>query len=59
LRTCSSVRSSPRTTNVIRDSLGSSVSPTVRLSMLYPREANIPEICANTPGTFCTKADST
>jgi hypothetical protein len=59
LRICSRVRSSPRTTTVILDRLGSSVSPTARLSMLNPREANIPETCASTPGWFCTRAERT
>src|SRR6476646_5507795 len=58
-RTCSSTRSSPTTTNVIRESCGSSVSPTAKLSMLYPRDASIPEMCARTPGTFCTTAEIT
>src|SRR5437016_747381 len=51
--------SSPRTTNVMRDRLGSSVSPTARLSMLKPRDASIPETWASTPGWFCTSADRT
>ena len=59
LRTCSSTLSSPTTTNVIRESRGSSVSPTARLSMLKPREANMPATWASTPGTFCTVAERT
>ena len=47
------------TTTVIRERCGSSVSPTARLSMLNPREANIPETCASTPGWFCTSAERT
>ena len=27
--------------------------------MLKPRDANIPETCASTPGWFCTSAEST
>ena len=49
----------PSTTTVIRDRCGFSVSPTARLSMLKPREANMPETWASTPGWFCTRAEST
>ena len=47
------------TTTVIRESWASSVSPTARLSMLKPRDANIPDTCAKTPGWFRTSADRT
>ena len=58
LRICSRTRSSPWTTTVIRESWASSVSPTARLSMLKPRDENIPDTCASTPGWFCTRAES-
>jgi len=47
------------TTTVIRDRSGFSVSPTARLSILNPREENIPETCARTPALFWTSAEST
>src|SRR5262245_46634363 len=59
LRTCSRTASSPWTTKVMRERLASSVSPTARLSMLKPRDANMPETWASTPGWFCTRADKT
>ena len=59
LRTWSSTRSFPLTTNVIREKLGFSVAPTARLSMLKAREANIREMWARTPGWFMTSAERT
>src|SRR5258705_10774402 len=54
LITCSMTKASPRTTRVIRDTEGSSVSPTDRLSMLYPRAENSPATRDSTPNLFST-----
>src|SRR5206468_3270343 len=56
---CPGTPPSPWTTKVMRDRLGSSVSPTARLSMLKAREASMPEMWASTPGWLCTSADRT
>src|SRR5438445_1205646 len=52
--TCSMTNSSPLTTSVIRDTVGSRVSPTDRLSMLYPRAENSPATRAGRPNLFST-----
>jgi glyoxylate carboligase len=44
----------PITTTVIRDTLGFSVSPTARLSILYPLLRNMVATRVNTPGLFST-----
>ena len=54
LSTCSMTRSSPSMTMVIRESRGSSVTPTVKLSMLKPRRAKRPATRESTPGWFST-----
>src|SRR5204862_6636329 len=45
------------TTMVIRETEGSSVSPTARLSMLNPRAANRVEMRASTPNLFSTMTE--
>src|SRR5680860_1674795 len=42
---------------VMRDILGSCVSPTARPSILNPRRANNPDIRVSTPGLFSTRTD--
>src|SRR5665647_967966 len=42
---------------VIRENFASSVVPTVRLSILYPRLANKPDIRLRTPKLFSTSND--
>src|SRR6185503_3722807 len=54
LITCSMMNASPRTTSVIRDTVGSRVSPTERLSMLYPRAEKSPATRESTPNLFST-----
>src|SRR6266542_6180885 len=54
LSTCSMTKASPVTTIVIRDTDGSSVSPTDRLSMLYPRAEKSPATRESTPNLFST-----
>src|SRR5262245_57504876 len=54
LITCSMMKASPRTTRVMRDTEGSSVSPTDRLSMLYPRAEKSPATRERTPNLFST-----
>src|SRR6266478_1535114 len=54
LSTCSMMKASPVTTSVIRDTDGSSVSPTDRLSMLYPRAEKSPATRESTPNLFST-----
>src|SRR5439155_26740608 len=54
LSTCSMMKASPATTSVIRDTDGSSVSPTDRLSMLYPRAEKSPATRESTPNLFST-----
>src|SRR4029453_14667100 len=54
LITCSMMKASPRTTSVIRDTVGSRVSPTERLSMLYPRAEKSPATRESTPNLFST-----
>ena len=49
LTTCSMTHSSPWSDSVIRDTDGSSVSATDRLSMLYPLAAISEAILARTP----------
>src|SRR4051812_38332074 len=53
---CSSAFSSPPTTRVIRETVGSSVMLTASDSILKPRRANRPVTRARTPGRFSTKA---
>src|SRR5689334_13133611 len=53
---CSSDFSSPPTTIVIRETVGSSVMLTASDSMLNPRRENNPETRASTPGLFSTSA---
>src|SRR3989440_7400043 len=55
--TCSMTNSSPLTTSVIRDTVGSRVSPTDRLSMLYPRAENSPATRESTPNLFSTSTE--
>ena len=55
--TCSKTVSSPRTTIVIRDVAGSSVGPTLRVSMLKPRPLNIPAMRVSTPNLFSTRTE--
>ena len=50
---------SPVTATVIRETAGFSVSPTVRLSMLYPRRLNRPTTRDNAPGVLSINIDST
>ena len=57
LVTCSSTASSPMTTMVIRERLGSRVGPTLRVSMLNPRPLNIPAMRVSTPNLFSTKTE--
>src|SRR5450756_3227173 len=57
LVTCSTTVSSPATTMVIREMFSFSVTPTVRLSMLYPRLLKRPAVLASTPGLFWTRTD--
>src|SRR5262249_26388659 len=52
--TCSMMNASPLTTSVMRDTVGSSVSPTDKLSMLYPRAENNPATRDSTPNLFST-----
>src|SRR5665811_11216 len=47
----------PSTDMVMRDILGSCVSPTARPSILNPRRANNPDIRVSTPGLFSTRTD--
>src|SRR5438552_14116644 len=54
LSTCSMMKASPMTTSVIRDTDGSRVSPTDRLSMLYPRAEKSPATRESTPNLFST-----
>src|SRR5713101_8811279 len=56
---CSSTWSSPRVTSVMRDTVGSSVSATDRLSMLKPRPLNSPATRASTPNSFSTRMEMT
>ena len=51
---CSNVLSSPYRLMVMRETVGSSVSPTVRLNKLYDLPENSPEIFASTPTSFST-----
>src|ERR1700716_3255430 len=44
---------------VMRESSGSSVRATVRLSMLYPRELSRPVTRMRAPGLFSTKSEMT
>src|SRR5680860_821565 len=57
LVTCSMGCSFPSTDMVMRDILGSCVSPTARPSILNPRRANNPDIRVSTPGLFSTRTD--
>src|SRR5262245_42848415 len=52
---CSRTWSSPRVTSVMRDTVGSRVSATERLSMLKPRPLNSPATRARTPNSFSTR----
>ncbi len=52
--TCSTTKASPLTTSVIRDTVASSVSPTDKLSILYPRAENSPATRDSTPNLFST-----
>src|SRR5436309_5784133 len=54
---CSSTWSSPRVTSVMRDTVGSIVSATDRLSMLKPRPLNSPATRARTPNSFSTSTE--
>src|SRR3989304_383803 len=54
---CSTMRSSPVVTIVMRDTNGSVVSATHRLSMLNPLPEKSPAILARTPNSFDTKTD--
>src|SRR3990170_5123996 len=54
---CSTMRSSPVVTIVMRDTNGSVVSATQRLSMLNPLPEKSPAILARTPNSFDTKTD--
>src|SRR5690349_4467280 len=54
---CSSTWSSPRVTSVRRDTVGSSVSATHRLSMLKPRPLNSPATRDSTPNSFSTRTE--
>src|SRR5699024_1435471 len=56
---CSRISSSPVQTTVIRENLGSAVSPTERLSILYPLRLNRPAIRLNVPETLSTNKDKT
>ena len=47
----------PSTVSVKREMSGSSVGPTVSVSMLKPRRANRPAIRARTPGLFSTRIE--
>src|SRR6185369_15386645 len=51
---CSTTKASPLTTSVIRETEGSSVSPTDKLSILYPRAENSPATRDSTPNLFST-----
>ena len=55
---CSSECSSQSTRIVIRETSRRSVGPTVRLSMLNPRRANMLEMRMSAPGLFSTSTDS-
>src|SRR5262245_30239065 len=55
---CSSGCSSQSTRIVMRDTSCRSVGPTVRLSMLNPRLANMLEMRMSAPGLFSTSTDS-
>src|SRR2546430_1579169 len=50
--TCTQSLDSTSTTMVMRDSAGSSVRATVRLSMLYPRAPSRPVTRSSAPGLF-------
>src|SRR5215475_14733591 len=54
---CSRTWSSPRVTRVMRDTVGSIVSATERLSMLKPRPLNSPATRARTPNSFSTRME--
>src|SRR5262252_3775127 len=54
---CSRMRSSPRVTRVMRETVGSRVSATDRLSMLKPRPLNKPATRASTPNSFSTRTE--
>ena len=56
---CSITVSSPGATIVILETVGSSVVPTVKLSILYPLRLNSPEILLRTPKWFSTVIDKT
>ena len=56
---CSSTSSSPVTAIVIRDNSGLRVSPTVRLSILYPLRLNIPATRLSTPDELPTRIEKT
>src|SRR3984957_20191750 len=57
LITCERSCGSISTTMVIRDSVGSRVRATVRLSMLYPRALKTPVIRISEPGLFSTSSE--
>src|SRR6478735_3155573 len=59
LVTCSSGSSSTSTTTVMRDSPGTSVTPTASDSMLNPRRANSPATRVSSPGLSSTRRLST
>src|SRR5262245_37756535 len=54
---CSSTWSSPRVTSVMRETVGSMVSATERLSMLKPRPLKSPATRARTPNSFSTRME--
>src|SRR5262245_9268656 len=54
---CSRTWSSPRVARVMRDTVGSMVSATDRLSMLNPRPLNSPATRARTPNSFSTRME--
>jgi len=54
---CPTIRSSPRVTSVMRDIVGSSVSATVRLSILKARALKRPATRERTPNSFSTRTE--
>ena len=54
---CSTMYSSPSTTMVMRETVGSSVMPTAKESILKPRRENRPETLESVPGWFSTSTD--
>ena len=55
----SSALSSPLSVVVMRERCGSTVGPTLSVSMLKPRPLNMPAMRANTPNLFSTKTEMT